>query len=106
MPVEKIYSIVYLPLALSDLQQVVDYIAYELKAPQAAENFITNLDAAISRIEYFPMSAPSYKPDKRLKHDFRILVVENYLVFYTVLEDTVEIHRVIYAKRKIDDLIK
>lgn len=32
-----------------------------------------------------------------LEYDYRMLSVENYIVFYVVLESSVEIHRVIYC---------
>ena len=102
---EKTLKIIYLPIALSDLHQIVDYVAFELKSPQAADSFISKLDDAISRLENFPLSGTIYKGNKKLEHDYRILVVENYLVFYTVLSNTLEIHRVLYGRRKLDELV-
>lgn len=37
---------------------------------------------------------------------YRRMVVDNYLVFYIVLEDTIEIHRIIYSKMKINNIFK
>ncbi len=102
---EQPHKVIYLPMALSDLQQIVDYIACELKAPQAAKNFINKFDDAVSRLELFPLSGSSYKGSKMLEYDYRMLVVENYLVFYTLLGNTLEIHRVLYRRRKFDELV-
>ncbi|MBP2113345.1 plasmid stabilization system protein ParE [Paenibacillus silagei] len=33
------------------------------------------------------------------------MVVENYIVFYVVLDDIVEIRRVLHGKRKYEDLM-
>lgn len=102
---KKTYKIVYLPIGLSDLQDIVQYITSELKSPQTASNFIKKLDEYISILESSPFSGFRYRGNKHLEYNYRVVAVENYLVFYTVLEDIVEIHRVIYAKRKLDDII-
>lgn len=102
---EKKFKIVYLPISLSDLRDIVDYIALELKSPQAAANFIKKFDESVSKLENFPYSGFSYKGTKHLEYDYRVIIVENYLVFYTILDEIVEIHRVIYAKRKLDELM-
>lgn len=102
---EKTLRIIYLPIALSDLQQIVDYVAFELKSPQAAENFLSKLDDVISRLENFPLSGKIYIGNKKLEHDYRILVVESHLIFYTVLGNTLEIHRVLYGRRNLDELV-
>ena len=38
-------------------------------------------------------------------HGYRVLVVEKYLVFYKVVNDTVQIHRIIYGKRNYKALL-
>ncbi|MFZ5598240.1 MAG: type II toxin-antitoxin system RelE/ParE family toxin, partial [Bacillota bacterium] len=52
----------------------------------------------------FPYSCRVYQPVKPLEHEYRILHVKNYAVFYTVKEQEklVEIFRVIYTKRDFD----
>lgn len=101
---EKTHSIIYLPVALADLQQIVDYITLELKSPQSAQNFISRFDDAIVNLEYFPSSGAAYRGSKGLENQYRFLVVDHYLVFYIVNISTVVIHRVIYARRKLDEL--
>ena len=102
---EKKYKIQYLELALSDLQDIVSYISRQLAASQATHDLIRKLDKAISNLEYFPFSGKSYSSDKRLKDEYRLLIVENYLVFYVVKDYIVEIRRIIYGKRKYDRLL-
>ncbi|MDI6602216.1 MAG: type II toxin-antitoxin system RelE/ParE family toxin, partial [Thermoanaerobacteraceae bacterium] len=47
-----------------------------------------------------------YYPEKSLENEYRVLPVKNYLVFYVVKEQVVEIHRVIYAKMDLSKVIK
>jgi len=47
-----------------------------------------------------------YLPSFQLQTEYRVLTVKNYLVFYVVLEETIEIHRIIYRKRNLSQLIQ
>ena len=102
---EKEYKIRYLPIAVLDMQSIIDYITVELKAYKAALNLLVKFEKAISSLKDFPQSGVRYKRDRQLDFDYRMLMVENYIVFYTVLEDTVEIERVIYSRRKLDEFL-
>ncbi|WP_209875542.1 type II toxin-antitoxin system RelE/ParE family toxin [Paenibacillus silagei] len=62
-------------------------------------------DEAIARLELFPFSSPVARNMIGLKDEYRSLVVENYIVFYVVLDDIVEIRRVLHGKRKYEDLM-
>lgn len=96
----------YLSVALEDLRNIVDYITDTLKAPQAAMDLLNAFDKAISRIAQFPYSCKVYPPSHDLANEYRILPVENYLVFYVVKEQIVEVHRILYAKMDITKPLK
>lgn|SRR5690606_15793816 len=99
------YKVVYLPIALKDLREITDYITVNLNAPDAALDFIIAIEESVSILELFPYSRRVYQPIKQLEHEYRLLPVKNYAIFYTVNEQTVEIHRVIYGKRNLSELI-
>ncbi|MEK4062482.1 MULTISPECIES: type II toxin-antitoxin system RelE/ParE family toxin [Paenibacillus] len=99
------YKLRYLTLAYLDLQDIVDYVCNELSAPDAANDLVDKFDEAISRLELFPFSGPICYNINGLKDEYRFLVVENYMVFYVVFDDIVEIRRILYGKRKYEDLI-
>lgn len=100
------HKLKYLPLALEDLRDIIEYIVNTLKAPKAAMDLVDALDDSISRIEKFPYSCRVYQPAEPLETEYRMLSVKNYLVFYVVTEHDVEIHRIIYAKMNLEKLIK
>lgn len=100
------HKLKYLPLALRDLGDITDYIANNLKAPKAAMDLIDALDNSISRLQQFPLSCKVYQAIKPLEAEYRIMPVQNYLVFYVVAEQEIEIHRIIYAKMNLEKLIK
>ena len=100
------YKIRYLPIAQKDLQDIVLYFLDNLKSPQAAMDFIETLDKSILRLKQYPYSCKLYQPQDPLEFEYRFLPVKNYLVFYIVAENIVEIHRIIYAKMDLEKLIK
>lgn len=98
------YSLSYLPVASRDIAEAALYIAETLSAPKAAVDLLEALDVAMSRLKELPYSCRVYQPAKPLDREYRLLNVKNYAVFYAVNEQekTVEICRVIYAKRNLD----
>ncbi len=100
---DKTYKIEYLPIAEEDLSNIIHYIM--LDNPDAALSMADKLDQSISVLELFPNSG-TVPDDVRLKAlDYRMLVVDPYLVFYVVLNDTVEIRRILHGKRKYNFLL-
>ena len=100
------YKLKYLPLAQKDLRDITSYIADNLKAPKAAMDLVDGLDSYIRRLQQFPYSCKVYQPIEPLEAEYRTLTVKNYLVLYVVTEHEVEIHRIVYAKMDIENLIK
>lgn len=100
------HKLKYLPLAQKDLRDITSYIADNLKAPKAAMDLVDALDISIRRLQQFPYSCKVYQPIEPLEAEYRMLPVKNYLVFYIVTDHEVEIHRVIYAKMDIKNIIK
>ncbi len=99
-------DIVYLPSFQQDIDSITNYIAYTLEAPKAASNLLDELEKSIKDLKMFPLAHRLYRPIKPLLTEYRVLTVKNYLVFYVVLEKTIEIHRIIYKKRNLSQLIK
>jgi plasmid stabilization system protein ParE len=91
-----VYKIHYLPVALDDLREIVRYIVHELEAPRAAENLLMKIDKEIQKTVHNPFRCHVYFPSKKMKHEYRILHIDNYSLFYVVEKEKIEIHRVIY----------
>ena len=97
------YEIVYLPTARQDIFDLMLYIANKLHAPDAALRIVDEMDTSIGRLSEFPYAFPVCRLVRPLGTEYRMLPVENYNVFYTVLEQEkrVEIHRILYAKMDV-----
>lgn len=88
--------------------EIARYISGELQNPDAADCLAMELvDAAKSELT-FPYATPACQPIRPLKHEYRIILVQNYLMFYWVYEEKklVTVARVIYAKRGYGRLLE
>lgn len=99
------YNINYLPIAIKDLEKIIDYI--QTDNPDAALKLLEKIDESISQLKDFPYKGRSPKDDHLQSKDYRILVVKSYLVFYVVNKNynEVEIRRILHGKRKYEFLL-
>ncbi|GHV31334.1 addiction module toxin RelE [Spirochaetia bacterium] len=100
------YTLAYLPSALSDLDSIVTYIGNDLDAPKTAAKLRLEFDRKILALTKNPLRHRIYFSHDTLKFEYRKLPVKNYSVFYVVKEDLVEIHRVLYSRRDIGAVLK
>jgi len=103
-----LYDLEYLPAARQDMIDIVRYISRELNAPMAAERLAVELIRAGDGIPAFPYANPAHVPIRPLRHEYRKLLVQNYLMLYWVDEEKklVTIARVIYAGRDYGRLLE
>lgn len=94
------YSVKVLPSAIEDLQEIYNYIAYELKSVINAENQLNRLQDEISRLDFMPESFRLYEKEPWKSRGLRFFSVDNYIVFYIVDNENVEVNvmRVLYGK--------
>ena len=92
------YDVIYLPTARKQLEDIVDYIAMDLHAPDAAIDFIDEVDAAVKSLATMPYRHPIYHTGFAVLEEVRWMPVKNYNLFYKVFEEekVVEIRRVLH----------
>ena len=100
----KNYKLRYLPLFSDDLFEVASYISNRLNNPQAAERLISEVEKAILERLKMPLSFEPFKSKKNRKDTYYRIYVGNYTVFYVVIDDVMEVRRLIYGKRDLDKL--
>jgi len=101
MPVK--HSLRYLPAAQSDLISILDYIAQD--SPERASKFVEKLDRRIGLLERQPFLGRVPRHGKLREYGYRVLILESYVVFYTVRGREIKIHRVVHGSRNLDHLI-
>ena len=99
------YQVVFLETAITDMQEIVSYIATVLHNPEAADKLANRLIEAPESIRESPYAHPVYIPIRPLTHEYRQLYINNYTMYYIIDEKakTISIERVTYSKRKIAD---
>lgn len=92
-------------MAQTDLEQIFRYISVDLCNPAAAAELIDDFQKAFDNICAFPESCPrtnnAYVKDASLRKS----VVGNYIAFYKVAADEVQIVRVLYGMRNFEGLL-
>lgn len=93
------YRLEYLPVAKQDITDIARYIGRELSNPPAAEKLIREMVETADKLVDFPYGNPVYHPIRPLKGEYRRLLVQNYILFYSVDEaqKRITIMRVIYG---------
>ena len=99
------YELRILPLFEEKLQEIVDYIAYKLKNPIAAEAFVDTVEKAIYDRLFAPKAFEPYRSKKDREHLYYAIPVKNYLVFYVVMGNVMEVRTIVYSRRDITRIV-
>jgi toxin ParE1/3/4 len=92
--------------ARSDLRRIVEWIADD--NPGAARRLVQAYARLLRQISEFPASGRRYSLQLPHRHDIRFVPLPkfaNYLVFYRVHDDRVEILRFLHSARDIEAMI-
>ena len=97
------YSVKISPAAQNDFLDVVEHLDTQL--PEEATRYYELFMDKTAMLATTPESCPlSRDPQLRL-HGYRMLQIENYMVFYVIRGNTVEIRRILYARRQYDRFV-
>lgn len=100
------YKLTFLPLFEDDLLEITNYITNTLQNPSAAHRLVDDVELAIIKRLEMPLSYAPYQSSKLRKHPYYRINVRHFSVFYVVIDDTMEVRRLLYSKRNIDELLK
>lgn len=95
----------YLPTFISQFNNILYYITYELKNKIAADNFYNEVVKQIEIRSNAPEAYEFFKTIKGKKIKYYKINVKNYSIFYIVKDNVMEIRRIYYSKRNFDNLI-
>ena len=101
----KKYTLRYLPLFQEDLIGCASYIANNLQNPAAAEKLINDVEAAILERLEFPLAFQPYHSSVNRELEYYRINIRNYSVFYVVIDDIMEVRRLIYNRRNLSNLL-
>ena len=87
----KSYQLRYLPIFETDLLSTVNYITNVLKNEDAAHRLVDDIESAILKRLENPLAFEPYR-----------IYVRNYVVYYVVIGNVMEVRRLIYSARDTD----
>ena len=96
------YKLRYLPVFEQDLIQTVSYITNVLKNPDAAEKLADDVEAAILERLDNPLAVEPYPSVKKRKFPYYRIYVRNYVIYYVVIGEVMEVRRFLYRARDTD----
>ena len=97
------YKVRIFPTARRDMEDVIAYL--NTLSPDAALRYYDLLVDEIASLAKMPERCPRPKDLALAAKGYRYLIVKNYLVFYVVAGDTVQVRRILYARRNYQALL-
>ncbi len=100
------FSLRYIPRFEEDLNEIVDYIAFKLQNQASAKNLVEKIENAILERLICPLAFEPFQSSRRRKNPYYRIYVENFVVYYVVIGDVMEVRRVLYKGRDSGRIIK
>ena len=102
------YKLNILPIAKNDMDNIVYYIANDLKNISAARKLSKKFIECAKSILDFPYGLPAYTFSYKLENEYRCIKINNFLMFYTINEEmkVITIVRVLYKKMDIKNILE
>jgi toxin ParE1/3/4 len=89
------------PEARTDLIEILKYYE-QVAGPQTAQNIAYEIIDAMLLLETYPLGG---RARNEVRQGLRSLPAHLYVLFYKIIDDTVEIVRILDARRDIDSII-
>lgn len=98
---DKTYNVKITSQAEKQMQEIMYYIAHELKAPDAALHLLDALEDSFASLTLFPQRVTLIDEEPWHTNGIHRLPVKNFLVYFWIDEDNtkVQVTAVIYGKR-------
>ena len=101
----KSYQLRYLPLFEQDLISTANYITNVLKNEDAALRLIDDVETVILERLNNPVAFEPYRSAKERDYPYYRIYVRNYVIYYVVIDDVMEVRRILYNRRNIPEHI-
>ena len=89
---EEQYKIIFTNDAIKDMDNIFNYISEKLYAPNSARNLMKKVNDTIDNLKYMPKAYSVIKKFPELEMEHRRIVVKDYVIIYTVDEDTKSVY--------------
>lgn len=93
------YDLRYSETFYRDLKNINKYIKYKLNNAEAAQKILKEIEDAICNRVFSPISYEKYISKRNRKNVYYRIYVKNYIIFYIVEENIMEVRRILYRKK-------
>lgn len=93
------------PLAQRDIEEIFDYIAIKLCNPTAAIRLINDFEEAFEIVCLFPESCTCVNNEYIKDKTLRKLIVDSYIAFYRIMNNEIQVIRVLYGMRDYEAIL-
>lgn len=94
------YEIKYLPRFITEFNNILYYLTYELDNKIVAEQFYNEVIRKIEKRSEAPTSFEVFRTLRNSK-----INVKKYTIFYVVKDNTMEVRRILHSKRNLEKYI-
>jgi len=102
MPADK-FQVRLLKIAEEDFTEIVKFIADD--NPTAAEAIATKIEKNLELLSANPHLGKIPRDEEIRNLGYRYIIVQNYIVFYTIEKRTILIHRILHGARNYKSLL-
>ena len=102
----KSYEVMITDEALSDMDKIYDYIAGELLSPENAAEQYDRIADALLTLNAFPERNRVLDSPREREMGLRMLLVDNYCVFYCIRQNRVFVTDVLYGACDYESKLK
>ena len=102
MPTNK-YQIRLLNIAEEDFTEIISFIAAD--NPTAADAIASDIEKNLELLSINPNLGRIPREEELRNLGYRYLIVKNHLIFYTIEERTIFIHRILHGARNYKTLL-
>jgi len=97
------YQIRLLRIAEEDFTEIVSYIENDNKS--AANELVSVFENNFELLSNNPLLGRIPRDEEIKKMGYRYLIVQNYLIFYSIEDKSILIHRIIHGARNYKDIL-
>lgn len=100
----KTFIVKIYPAAEHDLRDIKNY--FEKTLCTSPKKLFAKFYKSIDLLETFPLAFPAVKDSYLNSLGYRMIPIDNYIIFYVIKGKEIQIHRILYGKRNYLKILK
>lgn len=102
---DRAFTLEYTQQFWDDISETMRYIVCELRNPAAAQKLKDDTETEIRSRSFAPLSYAPYFTDEETGDKYYYIRVGNFMVFYVVEGEVMEVRRFVYGRRNLGKVL-